>query len=120
MLEEVSKELEAICKEISCRYEIGFIEIGTDEDHVHFLIQSVPRYSVSKICRVVKSLTAREIFRRFLEIREELWVREFWTDGYFVSTVGQHGNEDTLKEYVRDQGKGLKYKEIYRDQLKLF
>ena len=120
MIDKVSRELEAICKEISYRYEIRFIEIGTDRDHVHFLIQSVPTYSVSKVCRIVKSLTAREIFKRFPEVREELWGGEFWADGYFVSTVGQHGNEDTLKEYVRNQGRGLKYKEIYREQLQLF
>ena len=118
--EEVSNELKGICKDISCRYGIKFIEIGTDGDHVHFLIQSIPTYSVSKICRVVKSLTAREIFRRFPEVRKELWGGELWTDGYFVSTVGQKGNEDTLREYVRNQGKGLKYKEIYREQLELF
>ena len=111
LIEEVSKELKVICKEISQRYEIKFIEIGTDRDHIHFLIQSVPTYSVSKIWRVVKSLTAREIFRRFPEIREELWGGEFWTDGYFVSTVGKHGNEDTLRDYVKNQGEGLKYKE---------
>ena len=89
-----------ICKEISQRYEIEFIEIGTDRGHVHFLIQSVPSYSVSKICRIVKSLTARWIFRKFPEVREVLWGGEIWTDGYFVSTVGQHGNENTLRDYV--------------------
>ena len=86
-LDEVSKELKTICKEISHRYEIAFIEIGTDEDHVHFLIQSVPTYSPSKVCRVVKSLTAREIFKRVPGVKEKLWGGEFWTDGYFMSTV---------------------------------
>ena len=70
-----------------------------------FLIQSVPTYSVSKVCRIVKSLTAREIFKRFPEVREELWGGEFWADGYFVSTVGQHGNEDTLKGVCEESGK---------------
>ena len=119
-MEMVSKEIKLICKEISQRYEIEFIEIGTDGDHVHFLIQSVPTYSVSKICRIVKSLTAREIFRRFPEVREELWGGEFWTDGYFISTVGQRGNEDTLKDYVKNQGNGLNYKRVHREQLQLF
>ena len=62
--EEVGNELKEICKEISKRYEIHFIEIGTDGDHVHFLVQSVPTYSPTKIVRTIKSITARELFRR--------------------------------------------------------
>jgi putative transposase len=43
--EAVDKSLKEVCLEISKRYEIEFIEIGTDKDHVHFLIQSVPALS---------------------------------------------------------------------------
>ena len=120
LTEKVSKELKSICKEISQRYEIGFIEIGTDEDHVHFLIQSVPTYSPTKICIMIKSLTAREIFRRVPEVKKVLWGGEIWTDGYFVNTVGQHGNEESIKSYVKNQGIGLNYKQIHRQQLQLF
>ena len=119
-IDELSKELKSICEEIGQRYEMTFIEIGTDGDHVHFLIQSVPTYSPSKICRVVKSLTAREIFKRFPWMKEKLWGGEFWSDGYFMSTVGQHGNEETIKAYVKNQGSDLKYKEVHREQLRLF
>ena len=57
--EEADKELKDICIEISKRYEIEFIEIGVDKDHVHFLIQSIPKYSPTKIAKIVKSITAR-------------------------------------------------------------
>ena len=120
LTDRVSEELKLICMEISQRYEVDFIEIGTDEDHVHFLIQSVPTYSPTKVCRVVKSLTAREIFRRCPEVRKVLWGGEFWTDGYFMSTVGQHGNEKTIKDYVKNQGKNLTYRKIHSQQLRLF
>lgn len=120
LTEKVSAELKTICKEISLRYEIDFIEIGTDGDHVHFLIQSVPTYSVTKICKMVKSLTAREIFRRLPEVTKELWGSQFWTDGYFVNTVGQHGNEKVIKNYVKNQESGLNYKKVHRQQLQLF
>ena len=120
LVEQVAKELKLVCKEISRRYEIEFIEIGTDKDHVHFLLQSVPSYSPSKVCRIVKSLTAREIFKRVPEVKEELWGGEFWTSGYFMSTIGQHGNEETLRNYVKSQGGKLDYKQIHRGQLKLF
>jgi len=120
LTDKVSAELKTICKEISLRYEVEFIEIGTDEDHVHFLIQSVPTYSVTKICTMIKSLTAREIFRRLPEVTKELWGSQFWTDGYFVNTVGQHGNEEVIKKYVKNQGSGLNYKKVHRQQLQLF
>ena len=92
------------CKEISKRYEIEFLEIGTDKNHVHFLIQSVPTYSPTKIVRTVKSLTAREIFKRAPGVKRALWGGEFWSDGYYISTVGRHGTEKIIQKYVKEQG----------------
>ncbi|EDR5597243.1 IS200/IS605 family transposase, partial [Salmonella enterica subsp. diarizonae] len=57
--------LKTICLEIQERYQMKFLEIGTDKDHVHFLVQSIPTYSVTKIVTIIKSLTAREIFKRY-------------------------------------------------------
>ena len=56
---EVDQVLRNVCLDIEARYEIKFFEIGTDKDHVHFLVQSVPMYSVKKIVQVIKSITAR-------------------------------------------------------------
>jgi REP element-mobilizing transposase RayT len=117
--EEVEEELKNICLEISKRYEIIFLEIGTDGNHVHFLIQSVPMYSVKKIVQMVKSITAREMFRRRPEVKEKLWGGEFWSDGYFVGTVGVHGNEETVSKYVKKQGIEKKYKKPHQQQLTL-
>ena len=118
---EVDEVLKNTCLEIEKRYEIKFIEIGTDKDHVHFLIQSVPMYSAKKIIQVVKSNTAREIFAKRPEVKKELWGGELWTDGYYVSTVGQKGSEETIRRYVQEQGQEEDYKKIYSDeQYKLF
>jgi len=100
---EVEEVLREVCLEIEKRYEIKFIEIGTDKDHVHFLIQSVPMYSAKKIIQTVKSLTAREILKRVPEVKKQLWGGELWTDGYYVSTVGQKGSEETIRKYVQEQ-----------------
>jgi REP element-mobilizing transposase RayT len=62
--EQVDAVLREVCLEIEKRYEIKFIELGVDKDHVHFLIQSVPMYSVTKLVTMIKSLTAREVFKR--------------------------------------------------------
>jgi len=119
--EEVEEVLKGTCLEIEKRYEIKFIEIGADKAHVHFLVQSVPTYSTKKIIQTIKSITAREIFAQVPEVKKQLWGGEFWTDGYYVSTVGQHGNEETIRRYVEEQGIEKEYKQIHYDgQLKLF
>ena len=80
--EEISIFIKEICIEIGEKYEITFVEIGTDEDHIHFLVQSVPLMSVDRIIRTIKSITAREVFRQYPEIINELWGGNFWTSGY--------------------------------------
>jgi len=119
--EKVDVILKETCIEIEKRYEIKFIEIGTDQDHVHFLLQSVPMYSAKKIIQTIKSITAREIFEKIPEVKKKLWGGEFWTDGYYVSSVGQRGSEETIRKYVQEQGIEQEYKRIhYDEQLKLF
>jgi putative transposase len=105
--------LRDICLEISDRYEIYFLEIGVDGDHVHFLIQSVPMYSPTKIVRTIKSITAREIFQRAPEVKKKLWGGEFWSKGFFMSTVGKHGDEAKIADYVKNQGVSKDYKKLY-------
>ena len=118
--EKIEKHLRDICLEISQRFEIEFIEIGVDGDHVHFLIQSIPTFSPTKIVRTVKSITAREIFKRAPEVKKELWGGEFWTKGYFINSVSQHGNESVIQNYVQNQGGSegaLPYQKIHEQQL---
>ena len=110
----VDQVLREVCLDIEKRYQIKFLEIGTDEDHVHFLVQSVPTYSVTKIVTIIKSVTARQIFRLCPEVKKKLWGGEFWTDGYFASTVGKHGNENMIGKYVKNQGK--EYKKLHEDR----
>ena len=118
--EEVDSVLKDVCLEIGKRYEIVFIEIGVEKDHVHFLLQSVPSYSPTRLVKIVKSITAREIFKRVPTVKDQLWGGEFWTKGYFISTVGRHGDEDTIKKYVKNQGKPAKdYKKLHSQELQL-
>ena len=79
---------------------------------MHFLIQSVPTYSPTQIARTVKSLTAREVFAKCPEVKKKLWGGEFWSDGFYVATVSEHGNEKVIANYVKNQGD--KYNKIYR------
>ena len=109
----------SICLELGLRYNYIFLEIGTDEDHVHFLIQTAPNTSMSAMVQTVKSITAIEMFKRHPEVKEFLWGGEFWADGYYLNTVGQYGNLKMIENYVKKQGiKG--YKQIYHQTLSLF
>ena len=117
--DHVDSVLKEICLDIEKRYQLKFLEIGTDKDHVHFLVQSVPTYSVTRVVTMVKSLTAREVFKRCPQVKKQLWGGEFWTDGYFASTVGKHGNEEMIGNYVK--GQGGQYQKLHSDyQLALF
>ncbi|MFT7230986.1 MAG: putative transposase [Cyclobacteriaceae bacterium] len=115
---EVEVTLKATCKEISERYEINFVEIGSDEDDIHFLIQSVPNYSPKKLIQTIKSITAIKVFKMHPEVKKKLWGGKFWTSGYYVNSVGQYGNAEVIKLYVQNQGKD--YKQIHQGQLDLF
>ena len=115
---KVDEILIQTCKEIAKRYEINILEIGSDEDHVHFLIQSVPTKAPSEIARIIKSITAREIYRLYPEVNKKLWGGNIWSEGYFVATVGRHANEKQIENYVRGQGKS--YTKMYRGQLSFF
>ena len=118
--EKVDQVVKEVCLEIANRYQIEFLEIGTDKDHVHFLVQSVPSYSPTKIITIIKSLTAKEVFAREPSVKKQLWGGEFWTDGYYVGTVGQHATEEAIRQYVKNQGQENEYKQLHVQQLKLF
>ena len=114
---EIEKTLVEVCADISIRYEINFIEIGNDEDHIHFLIQGIPTMPVSRIVQIIKSITARELFAKHKDIKKLLWGGNLWTSGFYANTVGQFANEETIKKYVKNQGKI--YDKVYSGQLQL-
>ena len=117
---EVDQVLKEVCLDIADRYQVEFLEIGTDKDHVHFLVQSVPTYSPTKIITMIKSLMAREVISRAPSVKKQLWGGEFWTDGYYVGTVGQHATEDVIRQYIKGQGQEEQYKQLHVQQLELF
>jgi REP element-mobilizing transposase RayT len=114
---DVEETLKNVCLKIGVMYEMNFIEIGADENHVHFLVQGVPVLSPSRIVQIIKSITAKELFREHPSIKKKLWGGALWTTGYYINTVGQYGNETVIQKYVKEQGK--EYKQIYRGAIQL-
>ena len=98
------------------RYDYTFLEIGIDENYVHFLIQTFPNIQISNMVQVIKSITAREMFERHPEVKKFLWGGQFWTDGYYLNTVGQYGNLKILENYVKKQGI-KQYKQLHKQNL---
>lgn len=116
-VEQIIKET---CLAIAQRYDLHFLEIGADQDHVHFLIQSVPTMLPQRIVQTVKSITAKQVFKQAPAVRKQLWGGQFWSDGYFISTVGKHNSEQAISQYIKAQGKEKEYVTIHKDQLTLF
>ena len=113
LTESVTNTIVNVCMEIQEKYGINFIEIGTDVNHIHYLLQTPPKYSPTQIVTMIKSLTARIVFEMNPEVKTKLWGGEFWSDGYWMVTVSQNISEKVIKEYVRNQGNG-KYKVAHK------
>ena len=105
--DEITSAIKSIADEIGERYEIEFEQLGCDKNHIHILCSFHPKYSIGEVVRKFKSITARELFKRFPLLKKELWGGEFWSDGYYVSTVGEGGNWRVVERYVKNQGKEL-------------
>ncbi len=105
----LDKEVVEIIKEtaigIQERYAMEIEAMGMDKDHIHILCGAHPKVSPGQIVQTFKSITGREIFRRKPSVKKELWGGEFWTDGYYVGTVGERGNWATMGKYIQEQGR---------------
>ena len=105
---EVTKIIKETSSGIVERYAIEMEAIGIDKDHIHLLCGAHPKMAPGRIVQIYKSITAREIFRRKPSVKRDLWGGEFWTDGYYVATVGERGDWDTVERYVQSQGQSKK------------
>ena len=104
LTEKVKNTLINICMEIEERYEIDFLEVGTDKNHVHILVQLAPKMSVSEAVRIIKSITGRMMFKIHPKMKTILRKGQFWSGGYFANTVSQNMSEQSIAEYVKNQG----------------
>ena len=118
--EPYRETLKQIIKKIGYDYDIDVVELEIPEDHIHMVVRGEPTMAPSKVMQVVKSISAREFFRRFPEIkRQYFWGGKLWTQSYFVETIG-NADEETIRQYVRSQLEEHHSKEILSTQLELF
>ena len=102
---EVTDIIQKTASGLAERYPIEMEAIGCDTDHIHLLCGAHPKLAPGKIVQIFKSITAREIFHHKPSVKKELWGGEFWTDGYYVATVGERANWGTEDKYIQKQGK---------------
>jgi len=102
---EVTDIIEKTASGIAERYPIEMEAIGCDTDHILLLCGAHLKLAPGKIVQIFKSITAREIFQRKPSVKKELWGGGFWTDGYYVATVGERANWDTVETYIQKQRK---------------
>ena len=101
-----------IMEGIGERYWFKFDAIGVEEDHFHVVLGAAPRFSPSQIMGTIKSISAKQIFKDYPEIKEFLWGGSFWSVGGHIDTVSEFGGLEKIKKYVLEQGRS-------KEQLKL-
>jgi len=100
---EVSDYLKTIFNMIAEEYEFRIDTMEVMEDHVHIFVEVPPKYSPARVVQVMKSISAREVFREFPSLRKQLWAGELWNDGYFVRSVGDKVTADVIRRYIEYQ-----------------
>lgn len=108
LLEQTRIEfLKEIMQGLALRYYFKFEAIGIDEDHFHVVLGAAPKYSPSQIMGIIKSWSARLIFKKYPYIKKELWGGEFWSDGGHIDTVSEYGGLERIKKYVKEQNRDV-------------
>ena len=98
--EEVKERVEQLIREISEEYGFEVVEMEVAIDHVHILLSFPPRYSIGEVVRIIKSITARQLFREYPNLKKKLWAGEMWEDGYFARTVGDRMTREVIEKYI--------------------
>ena len=119
-VEPYRSRLKDIIEKIGYDYNIDIVELEIPTDHIHMVVRSEPKICPSYIMQVIKSISARNFFKLYPEIkRKYFWGGKLWTQSFFVETIG-NANEETIRQYVKDQLKEMDDHEKYSRQLELF
>jgi len=113
---KVRDKVESLFQEISENFGFDIETLEVSKDHVHIFLGFPPKFSISKVVGILKSITASEVFKEFPQVKKELWGGQFWEDGYFVRTVGDKVTAEIIKKYINAH----KSKVLESVQLKLF
>ena len=107
--EDIKQRAEQLIGEICAEYGFEIVEMELSIDHVHILVSFAPKHSIGEVVRIIKSISARELFREFRSLKRQLWSGQLWEDGYFARTVGDRMTREVVEKYIehhrhREQG----------------
>ena len=100
---EVARYTKEVLQQVADEYEFTVDTMEVMEDHVHVFLEAPPRYSPARVVQIMKSISGREVFKRFPKLREQFWSGELWSDGYFVRSVGDQVTADLIRRYIEYQ-----------------
>jgi putative transposase len=109
---KVAKYIGKTFRKIADEYGWEIDEMSVQEDHVHLFLHVPPKYAPAGVVQIMKSISAREVFEKYPELRKELWAGEFWSDGYFVRSVGDKVTAEMVKAYIRYQEEDSKPQQL--------
>ncbi len=118
-VEPYRQSLKDILHKVGYDYNIEIVELEVPEDHIHMVVKSEPKICPSGIMQIMKSLSARNFFKMYPEIKKRyFWGGKLWTQSFFVETIG-NANDEVIRKYVRNQLKKMDSQESWSKQLKL-
>ena len=100
--------LARVIYEVAERYDFEVIELAVMPDHVHMFVTAPPDVAPSSIIQRVKSITAREMFKRFPGLKRILWGGALWARGYFVMSSSEGTTDEMIQRYIKEQRSGGK------------
>jgi len=98
---QLKNRVEELFRAIAEQYDFEIDAMGIEVDHVHIFLSAPPKCSIAKIVEVLKSISSKEVFKEFPELEKQLWAGEFWSDGYFVRTVGDKVTSELIRQYIK-------------------
>ena len=100
---EINRYLKELFVQIAEEYGFHIITAEIMEDHVHLLIEAPPSNSPSEIVQTMKSISARELFKKFPKMKKLMWSGKIWNEGYFVRSIGDKVTADVIRKYIQYQ-----------------
>ena len=99
--QEIRERAEQVVREICDEYRFEITEMEVAENHIHILVSFSPRRSIGEVVRIIKSISARQLFREFPRLKKRLWTGQLWEDGYFARTVGDRMTRQIIEKYIK-------------------
>lgn len=97
---DIKERVKELFYEIAQEFDFEIDKCEVAEDHVHILLSFPPRYSISRVVGIIKSISGSKIFDEFPKVKKKLWGGHLWEEGYFVRTVGEHMTDDVIRRYI--------------------